>query len=364
MTNPFATILYKKYGRKKKREEKIWSNQDSFPPCNFKISLRRLTSLRHHAEARLSVLVAITIFVVLSDHSLALAQKASDGTVFSLAPVLDGERVMTGAGGKLGVIERPALLERQVDEVRLGQACTIGTATVANEGRQLRIDVQVDDCFAHALSLVIVGCDDDLVEDRVEPALTNLVLLSLTIADGDGDDEEVVMGAAEYRSGVGEELGLTEEWRVADVFADQCDFAATAHLLLLAKLAVSGNHGVRKAVALEPVHMSVAEVGVAKSGDSMLLVETKHRHQETKALDGAVEVGLALEDRSVNVDEERSHLAVAGAEIASWHAAFAGHSDLPVDRRFAQSSESFTGSVGSSESTSEVVWKSARTRVV
>lgn len=71
----------------------------------------------------------------------------------------------------------------------------------------------------------------------------------------------------------------------------------------------------------------------------MLLVETAHSHEKTKALDGAVEVGLALEDRSVNVNEESSHLAVAGAEIATGHRAFSGHSDLPVDTRNARFSQ-------------------------
>ena len=36
-----------------------------------------------------------------------------------------------------------------------------------------------------------------------------------------------------------------------------------------------------------------------------------------------------LDDRTVYVNEESSHFAVAGAEIATWHVAFAGHSKLP-----------------------------------
>jgi hypothetical protein len=68
-----------------------------------------------------------------------------------------------------------------------------------------------------------------------------------------------------------------------------------------------------------------AQVDFAKGCDGMLLVETEHRHEKAEALDGAVEIRLALKDRSVNVDEERSHLAVSGAEIASGHFAFGGH---------------------------------------
>lgn len=279
------------------------------------------------------MLVAGAVFGVAIDHAVALAKQTRDGTILSLTPVLHRERVVTGAGGKLGVVERPALLERQVDEVGFRQARTIRTLAVADEGRQFGVDVEVDDGFAHALSLVVVGRNDDLVEDRVEPTLTNLVLLSLAIADGHRDDEEVVVRTSENRGGVREQLRLTEERRVADVFADQGNLTTATQLLLLAESSVCGDHRVGETFAFEPVRVSAAEVDFAKSGDGVLLVEAEHGHEKTEALDGAVEVGLALEDRSVNVDEERSHLAVAGAEIASGHTAFGGHNDLPLDTR-------------------------------
>ncbi len=290
-------------------------------------------------------MLAAVAVVFVGNQLLALAQQTGDRTVLGFTPILDGEDVVTSVGRQVSVIECPALFERQVDEVGLGQARTIGATTVADEGRQLGVDVQVDDGFAHALGLVIVGSDDDFVEDRVEPALTNLVLLCLAIADGDGDHEEVVVRATENGSGIGEELGLTEERRVADVFADQGDFAAATQLLLFAEFGVRSNHRSREAVALEAVDVRAAEVDFAKRGDGVLLVETAHSHEKTKALDGAVEVGLALEDRSVNVNEESSHLAVAGAEIAAGHRAFAGHSDLPVDTRNARFSQGCTSTV-------------------
>lgn len=171
---------------------------------------------------------------------------------------------MTRVDRQIDVIERPAFLKRQVDEVGLGQARTIGAPTVTDEGGQLGVDVQVDDRFANALSFVIVGSNNDFVENRVEPALTNLVLLSLAVADGDGDHEEVVMSASEYGSSIGEELGLTEERRVANVFADQGDFATATQLLLLAEFGVRSNHRSREAVALEAFFVSAAEIDFAK----------------------------------------------------------------------------------------------------